>query len=92
MIVAGVKELKNALSRYLDFVKNGEDLLITERGKVIARIIAEHPEHPSLRNDLLPLVKEGLVSLPKAELKKKIPPPVAVPGRDVSDLVVEDRR
>jgi prevent-host-death family protein len=39
MISAGIKELKNNLSRYLSQVKNGEDILITERGKAIARIL-----------------------------------------------------
>ena len=39
MISAGIKDLKNNLSRYLSLVKKGEDILITERGKAIAHIV-----------------------------------------------------
>jgi prevent-host-death family protein len=35
---ASVTEVKNNLSKYLEQVKNGEAVLITERGVVIARI------------------------------------------------------
>ena len=38
MKTASVTEVKNNLSKYLEQVKNGEPVLITERGVVIARI------------------------------------------------------
>ncbi len=34
----GVRELRQYLSRYLDRVKQGEDLEVTERGRVVARL------------------------------------------------------
>lgn len=36
----GVRELRQNLSRYLDRVKAGEDLVVTERGVVVARLVA----------------------------------------------------
>ena len=35
----GVRELRQNLSRYLDRVKGGEDLVVTERGREVARLI-----------------------------------------------------
>ena len=35
---ASVTEVKNNLSKYLDLVKEGESVLITERGVAVARI------------------------------------------------------
>ena len=35
----GVRELRQNLSRYLDRVKAGEDLLVTEHGRVVARLV-----------------------------------------------------
>lgn len=35
----GVRELRQNLSKHLDRVKAGEDLLVTERGEVVARLI-----------------------------------------------------
>jgi prevent-host-death family protein len=35
----GVRELRQNLSKYLARVKDGEDLAVTERGRVVARLI-----------------------------------------------------
>jgi prevent-host-death family protein len=35
----GVRELRQNLSKYLDRVKAGEDLVVTERGEVVARLV-----------------------------------------------------
>lgn len=35
----GVRELRQNLSRYLDRVKEGESLVVTERGREVARLI-----------------------------------------------------
>lgn len=43
MIIVSVKELKNRLTQHLRWVKQGEDLLITERGKPIAVIRPGRP-------------------------------------------------
>src|SRR5215211_7127489 len=37
--MVGVRELRQNLSRYLARVKQGEDLEVTERGQVVARLI-----------------------------------------------------
>ena len=37
-MAVGVKELKNSLSRYLDAVRAGETVLVTERGRVVAEL------------------------------------------------------
>ena len=43
MLFVGIKDLKDNLSRYLTYVKRGEDIYITERGKVIVRIMSPPP-------------------------------------------------
>jgi prevent-host-death family protein len=35
----GVRELRQNLSRYLDRVKAGEDLVVTEHGREVARLV-----------------------------------------------------
>ena len=92
MISAGIKKLKNNLSRYLYQVKKGEDILITERGKVIARIIREDPKNISLREALSPLITEGLITLPSQKIEKEISAPYKLSGKPVSEMVIEDRR
>lgn len=38
MISVGVRDLKNQLSQYLQYVKHGERVLITEHNRIIAEI------------------------------------------------------
>jgi len=92
MLSVGIKELKNNLSRYLSRVKKGEDVLITERGKTIARIIQEEPENASWREALRRLMVKGMVTLPSRKIDKDIPAPIEVPGKPVSEMAIEDRR
>ena len=92
MISAGIKELKNNLSRYLSQVKQGEDILITDRGNVIARIIREDSKNTSLRKALRPLINRGQIAFPDRMIDREISTPVKLPGKSVSEMVIEDRR
>jgi prevent-host-death family protein len=40
----GVRELRQNLSRYLDRVKAGEALVVTERGHEVARLVPSHSD------------------------------------------------
>ncbi len=59
--VAKVSELKAGLSAYLDQVKRGEQIVITERGRSIAKLVpipqAETPEMERMRR----LEREGRI-------------------------------
>ena len=92
MITAGIKELKNQLSRYIALVKKGDDVLITERGRIIARVVKENSHRSSLRQALQLLVLKGQVIMPTREIKRDIPKPVKLPGKAVSEMVLEERR
>ena len=86
--VVGVRQLKAQLSHYLQQVKAGASVLITERGKPVGRIV---PVKPSTESQLQQLVEAGLV----AWSGQKLPPiaPVArTRGRPaVAELLLEDR-
>jgi prevent-host-death family protein len=92
MISAGIKELKNNLSRFISLVKGGEDVLITERGRIVARIIREDRTHISMRKALSPLAEKGMVALPSQSIEKEVADPIEVPGKLTSEIIIEDRR
>jgi antitoxin (DNA-binding transcriptional repressor) of toxin-antitoxin stability system len=92
MICAGIKEVKNNLSRYLDRVKSGEEILITERGRPVARIVKENSDSRMTRTALASLIQKGLIALPSRSINKGRLKTVDVPGKLVSDMVIEDRR
>jgi prevent-host-death family protein len=81
----GVRELHNRLSEYLERVENGTEIVVTRRGKRIARLSAVDREDP-----LDELVRRGLVH-PAQEPRTPMRPRVK-PRGSVSDLVSEQRR
>jgi len=92
MITTGIREAKNNLSRYLAQVKAGEEVLITDRGRPVARIISEDRGIRTLQETLAPLIRRGLIRLPTRSLAKDNISPLRVPGKLVSEIVLEDRR
>jgi prevent-host-death family protein len=94
MISVGIKEIKDNLSRYLSSVKQGEEVVITERGRPIARIIKEGPTKKSIRSALSQLVQQGSITLPSTttDWGTTPSPTVTLNGKPISDMVVEDRR
>jgi prevent-host-death family protein len=82
-----VRDLKNNLSRYLDRVREGEDVIVTERGKPVARLSAL--DHPTDR--LAALIASGAARPPKRRTRRR-PARRITPAGPVSDLVAEQRR
>jgi antitoxin (DNA-binding transcriptional repressor) of toxin-antitoxin stability system len=62
MITVGILDLKDQLSHYLQYVKNGEKIIITEQNKVIAEINHPGDEQYTVTGErLLKTDKEGLI-------------------------------
>jgi prevent-host-death family protein len=83
----GVRDLKNNLSRYLDRVQRGEEIIVTERGRPVARLSSL--DHPSDR--LAALVASGAVRPPRSHQRQRPARRIKAKG-SVSDLVAEQRR
>jgi prevent-host-death family protein len=81
----GVRELRNHLSRYLDRVRDGNELIVTDRGRAIARVVPVEAERVLDR-----LIAEGVVT-PASEARRRAPKPIKSKST-VSDLVGEQRR
>ena len=62
-----VRELQARLSEYLAQVKAGEEVVVTERGKPVARLLPI-PEFDSLPQSLAEMEKTGLVRLGSSQL------------------------
>jgi antitoxin (DNA-binding transcriptional repressor) of toxin-antitoxin stability system len=65
MIKVGVRNLKNELSHYLQYVKNGEKVIVTEHNKIIAEICVPEKKKTltGFEEKLLQLSKEGEIIL-----------------------------
>jgi prevent-host-death family protein len=82
----GVRTLKNALSRYLAAVRDGQELIVTDHGRPVARIT------PVTRgiDRLAELIAEGKARPAEPGRPRFSPNPQQTEGT-VSDLVIEQR-
>jgi antitoxin (DNA-binding transcriptional repressor) of toxin-antitoxin stability system len=53
MRAVGVKELKNRLSEYVRLAASGERVLVTDRDRVVAELVAPQPGTPETASDAL---------------------------------------
>ena len=77
MKTAAVSEIKARLSEYLNQVKAGMEVLITDRGKPVARLVPVS-RSKDLKESLTRMEKQGLIRLGSGKLPKdfwKIPRP-----------------
>jgi prevent-host-death family protein len=84
----GIRELKTRLSHYMQQVKAGATLVVTERGKPIGRIV---PQSPSVETRLQELVQAGLLAWSGHKLAPMAPVARARGKRTVAELLLEDR-
>ena len=69
MKTATVSKLKASLSEYLRSVKAGEEVLVTERGRPIAKITPAASSN-SLSDHLVEMEKQGLIKRGSGKLPK----------------------
>jgi prevent-host-death family protein len=84
----GIRELKSHLSAYLQRVKAGETVVITERGRPVGRIL---PLEGSLEETFRRLGEAGLLAWSGRKLGRSRPAAVPKGDRTVSELLLEDR-
>ena len=87
-----VAELKNQLSKYLSFVKSGEEVVIRDRNLPVAKLVPFSAEEA--QEEELLLVATGKMRLPKTPVKLdellKIPTGT-VPGREGTQALLDER-
>jgi prevent-host-death family protein len=86
--LVGVRELRQNLSVYLDRVKRGEALQVTEHGRVVA-VLRPVPPNAS-RIDVL--IAQGRIT-PATRSIRDLPPPRKLPAgsRSISEILEEMR-
>jgi len=84
----GTRELKSKLSEYLRRVKDGETIIVTERGRTIGQIV---PVKPTLEKRLKGLAESGFVEWNGEKYQPKRPVARNRGSKQLSDLIIEDR-
>jgi prevent-host-death family protein len=85
----GVRELRQNLSVYLRRIRAGEELVVTERGVPVGKLVPLEPA----KSELQRMIDAGIVKLPPKDAWKdwKPPLPAAEGERSLSDILQEMR-
>jgi len=90
----GIRELKNRLSKYVREVRSGEEILVTDRGEVVAELRPPTPPEAraSVHPGLVALARRGILVLGKSntpDLYAPLPPILSTGS--ASELLAEER-
>jgi prevent-host-death family protein len=86
MTSVGIRDLKARLSSYIERVKNGEQLIVTDSGEEVAIIMPISSE----RRSILSLVKEGKAAWSGS--RPKVLGGITLKGKALSETVIEERQ
>jgi prevent-host-death family protein len=83
----GVRELRQHASRYLDLVKSGETVEVSERGRLVALLVPPDPATSARER----LIAEGHLAPSSGALRLPRRVEVNVPSASVLDELRQDR-
>ena len=89
-LAVGAREFKTRLGTYLRQVRQGRTLTITDRGRPVATVTPVDMTGQSIEARMDRLRAEGVVTGTGKPLKR-VPKPIVVRGRPLSETVIEDR-
>ena len=91
MATVAVQDFASHVKDYLAQVKAGQNVVITERGEAIARLVPVMGEADEDLEALAPLIASGAVNRPRQPRRQRVRHRIKVRGRPVSETIVEDR-
>ena len=75
----GIREVKAHLSSLLKKVKEGQEIIITDRGKPVGKIIPFPVKELSIEERIRRLENQGLLEPLSGKAEQKLPPPLPAP-------------
>lgn len=89
--LVSIRELKSRLSHYLRLTREGESVVITDRGVPIGRIVPMGPAAQGLDQRLQAMREAGLAQWSGQKLARHRPAAKLKGRKTVAQLLVEDR-
>jgi prevent-host-death family protein len=87
--IAGIREAKMHLSQYIKMVKQGQEVIITDRGQPVGKLVPFNPQDMSLYDRLQRLEELGILEPKQAQASHS--KPLKVQGVSAQDYLQQDR-
>ena len=90
-ISIGIRDAKLHLSKLLKRVQQGEEVLLKDRGRPVARIVPIDTGSLILSERIKRLEEQGVIEPILTKHRKTLPSPILVPGEIAQSFLQEDR-
>lgn len=91
MTTVGIREAKIHLSKYLKMVRRGQEVILTDRGRPVGKIVPVPAVELSLEERIRSLEEKGVLAPTPQGKKSVLSSPVPVPGETAQRYLQEDR-
>ena len=91
MINVGVREAKSNLSKLLKRAVKGQEVIITDRGKPVAKIVPIPQDRLSLAERIGRMQEQGLLGPAPKGRAMRLPPPLPAREGAAQEFLQEDR-
>ena len=91
-VTVGVRDAKINLSKLLKMVRNGSEIILTDRGQPIGKIVPINSESLPLNARIKRLEEQGVIEPHSGKEHKKIPSPIPVLDGIAQRFLQEDRK
>jgi prevent-host-death family protein len=89
--VVGIRDAKMNLSKLLKLVRDGNEILLTDRGRPVGKIVPVPPRSLALGERLKGLEERGLIEPPHKRRMNRTPPPLPLKKGLAQKMLQGDR-
>ena len=87
----GIRDVKMHLSKYLKMVQNGAEVVITDRGRPVGRIVPIQTKDLAVEDRIKRMEDQGLIEKSTGGSRKRIPSPIPLSTGIAQKFLQEDR-
>jgi len=87
----GIRDAKIHLSKFVKMVQNGSEIILTDRGRPVGKIVPIQAEELPLSSRIKKLEDMGILEALPQKKQKKLPLPIPVPDDIAQTMLKEDR-
>ncbi len=88
----GIRDAKIHLSKFLKIVQQGNEVILTDRGRPVGKIVPIQAKELPISARLKKLEDKGLLEVLPGNFKKKVPSPIPVHDNIAQSFLKEDRK